>query len=562
MKKIIFLSAMAILILAVSFQAAASAVSEGVAAEEPMTISWFGPFGGEIQDGNVVQAHIEEKFNVDIVNKQLWRRDREKYKLMFASGEAPDAGYMYVTPRDYFMQGVFRSISKDMIVEHVPSMAAWLDSLGPTAWLYGLVPGEQDEYMGLVRSYDYAMGVAYMPVFRLDWLEKVDLVPKNLIHAGAGMSEGKAYWTQTPPTFDEFESILYAFRDRDLDGNDRDDTVPYAMESTVAVRGGSRGLHMVFTLFGLNGVDNYDDGQGNPIKMAVHPNLQDALKTAQKWYNERLLDTELPTVSREQRDNKVINGQAGAYTSAPVYLASGGNPAAEAWLPNAIFKRDPAAKAVLTPVPLGPDGTHTSSAKSDGTLPIDDRAIMFMVSKDVSDEKLAKILKIVEYLNWDPEGRTYAYFGVPGVHFNWSGEEGNSPAVYTDAYERGGKSGILYYAYMNFYRELHLLYVNPQTKPLQAFFGAGGAGSQSSIPSYREDLFGESNYTDLWAQYGGALNTIKEEFIWQAITQNLNIDAEWDGYVNRWLNAGGQQVHAELTKMPIVQELQKGNRVY
>ena len=552
-----FLALSATLLVVVTLQATAGADMEAAAAEEPMEISWFGPFGGEIQDGNQLQTHIEENFNVKLVNKQLWRRDREKYKLLFASGEEPDAGYMYVTPRDYYMQGVFRSIPKEMIEKHVPSMAAWLDSMGPAAWMYGLVPGKEDEYMGLVRSYDYAGGVSYFPVFRLDWLEQIDMAPADLIHAGAGPSEGKTYWTKTPYTFAEFEKILYAFRNEDLDGNGMADTIPYAMDSTI----GSRGLHMLLTLFALNNVDNYNDG-GKAVKMAVHPNLREALQVGQRWYQDGIIDSELPTVSKDQRDNKVINGLAGAYTSAPVYVASGANPSAENWLPQPIYRQDAAAKVVMTPVPIGPDGTHTGYAKSGGTLPIDARQIMFMVSRRVDDAKLAKILDIVEYLNWDREGRIYSYFGQPGVHFNWSGEPFASPVRYTEEYERGGTTGILYYPFMNFYRELHLLYVSPEQAPLQAYFGEGGEGGAIATPTYREDLFSETDYSVVWAKYAGALDTIRDEFIWEAITTDLDIDAAWDGYMQKWLRAGGSEVNAEMAKMPIVAELRKGNVVY
>ena len=552
-----FLALFTTLLVVVTLQAMAGADMEATAVEEPMEISWFGPFGGEIQDGNPVQAHIEEKFNVKLVNTQLWRRDREKYQLLFASGEEPDAGYMYVTPRDYYMQCVFRSIPKEMIVKHVPSMAAWLDSMGPAAWMYGLVPDKDDEYMGLVRSYDYAGGVSYFPVFRLDWLEKIDMAPTDLIHAGAGISEGKTYWTKTPYTFAEFEKILYAFRNEDLDGNGLADTIPYATDSTI----GSRGLHMLLTMFGLNGVDNYDDG-GTAVKMAVHPDLREALKTGQRWYRDGIIDSELPTVSKEQRDNKIINGLAGAYTSAPVYVASGANPSGENWLPHPLYAQDASAKAVMTPVPVGPDGTHTGYAKAGGTLPIDARQIMFMVSRRVDDAKLAKILDIVEYTNWDPEGRIYAYFGWPGVHFNWTGEPFKSPVQYTEEYGRGGTTGILYYPYMNFYRELHLMYVSPEQAPLQAYFGEGGEGGAIAVPSYREDLFSETDYAVVWAEYAGALDTIRDEFIWEAITSDLEIDAAWDSYVEKWLQAGGSEVHAEMAKMPIVAELRKGNVVY
>ena len=158
--------------------------------------------------------------------------------------------------------------------------------MGPMAWRYGLVPGKEDEYMGLVRSYDYATGISYFPVIRLDWLEKIGKAPKDLIYCGAAPhSEDRSYWTKTPYTFDEFEEILYAFRDGDLDGNGKPDTIPYATQGDL----GSRGLGVMLNLFGFNRVDNYNY-QGKTVKMAVHPNMKDALKTFQKWYNDKILD--------------------------------------------------------------------------------------------------------------------------------------------------------------------------------------------------------------------------------------------------------------------------------
>ena len=66
----------------------------------------------------------------------------------------------------------------------------------------------------------------------------------------------------------------------------------------------------------------------------------------------------------------------------------------------------------------------------------------------------------------------------------------------------------------------------------------------------------------MWAKYAGGLDTIRDEFIWGAITTDMDIDAEWDGYVQKWLSAGGSEVNAEMAKMPIVAELRKGNVVY
>ena len=232
-------------------------------------------------------------------------------------------------------------------------------------------------------------------------------------------------------------------------------------------------------------------------------------------------------------------------------------------MPHPLYRKDPRAKAVMTNQPIGKDGTHVGYAKSAGALPIDAKNIMFMVKRGTPDEKLAKILQMVEYMNYDKTGRIYVHFGWPGEHFNWAGEPWASYAVPTDKFHRGGSTGILTYSYMHWYRDLHVThYINPEHQPLMKFFYADGEGARIAVPAYREDVFKESKYSDLWAQYGGALNTIRDEFVWEAITKNMDIDSRWDAYVKTWLGAGGKQIHDELEKMPIVSELRKGNKVY
>ena len=58
------------------------------------------------------------------------------------------------------------------------------------------------------------------------------------------------------------------------------------------------------------------------------------------------------------------------------------------------------------------------------------------------------------------------------------------------------------------------------------------------MPAYREDVFAETDYTEVWAQFGGALNTLRDEFGWRAITTDMDIDAEWNSYVDKWMKSG------------------------
>ena len=556
MKRVIPLIYISVCLLFVGFQVSAAGQDEAPAsATEPMTISWFGLFGENIEDGNDVQVHLEQMFNVKLVNKQLDHTDTEKMSLMVASGELPDALYCSFGARNYYMRGAFRSISKDMIVAYVPSLAKYLDSMGPMAWNYALVPGETDQYMGLARSYEYKEGVTYMPFMRLDWLEKLDMVPDGLQHVGAGPSEGKSFWTKEPYTFEEFEDILYAFRDSDLDGNGKNDTIPFTGTGDF----GNKGLANLLNLFGFRDVANYNDN-GQTVKMAIHSQFKEALKLGQKWFQDGILDNELPNVSKKVREEKFASGIAGAYSNAHVYISYGGNALSSNYNPQLLYARDPDAKVVMVPIPLGMDGQQYANCVT-GTLPLDGEHI-FVAEADVSDEKLERILQIVEYTSWHPEGRVYSTFGWPGKHFDWSGEPWKSYAQFKEDFEYGGATGIRFYTYDNWYGELHNTFaVTPEARPLMDFF-TYGAGAEAAQPAYREDIFATTKYSEIWAQFYGALNTIRDEFAWRAITTDMDIDAEWDAYVAKWLKSGGKDILTEVEKMPIVNELRKGNVVY
>lgn len=556
MKMKLMIGIVSICFLPTCFQVGAAGSEEATASDtEPMTISWFGLFGKDIQDDNRVQRHLEEKFNVKLVNKQLDHTDTEKLTLMVASGEVPDALYCGFGARTYFMRGAFRSIPKEMIVENVPSMVKYLDSMGPMAWQYALVPGTDDEYMGLVRSWEYKEGVTYMPFLRLDWLEQLGMAPQELIHSGFGPSEGKSFWTKEVMTMQDFEDIMYAFRDSDPDGNGVDDTIPFTARGDF----GNKGLANVLNLFGFRDVASYNDN-GKTVKMATHSNFKLALKFAQRWYAEGLLDNELPNVSKKVREEKFANGIAGALSHALVYISIGANPLADNFLPQTLYARDPDAKVVMIPIPRGIDGEQYANSVV-GTLPLD-QDHMFVVERRVSDEKLEKILQIVQYTNWDQKGRIYSLFGWPGVDFTWAGEPWNSYCQLSEDFEYGGSGGMRFYTYDNWTADLYgTYYVTPEERPLKEYFSYG-EGAAPAKPPYREDVFAETDYTAVWTQFGGALDTIRDEFAWAAITTDMDIDAEWDGYVAKWMSSGGKEVLAELEKMPIVEELKEGNVVY
>ena len=63
------------------------------------------------------------------------------------------------------------------------------------------------------------------------------------------------------------------------------------------------------------------------------------------------------------------------------------------------------------------------------------------------------------------------------------------------------------------------------------------------------------NLRELDKRYSGQLNTIVDEFRMKAIVGEVDIDKEWDKYVENWMKNGGKETLEELDKAPEVSEL-------
>jgi hypothetical protein len=551
MKRLFALSFSLLLLAALNVSAVGTAVTTE---EEPMTISWFGKYGKDIEDGNPIQKYIEEKFNVKLVNTRINHKDGAKIDLMISSGEHPDAMYAARDMAGFFLKGAFRSIPKEMIEEYCPGYWEMINATGPLGQNFALVKGKDDEYMGLPMSMDYKKGTKYMPYFRLDWLEKAGIEVKDMQHSGARISENKAYWTKEPFTFDEFVKILYTYRDGDFDGNGKADTIPFGCRGDT----GLRGLWFLFTLYGMNGVQNYNDN-GKTVMMATHSKLKESLKTGRKWFQEKLIDSELPNVDRASSEAKIVNGIVGAYISSYNYIALGINPIWDTGITASTIKNNPETKLLLTPMPLTVDGKALGNCTVAG-LPL--AMNLFCVKRETSDEKLVKILQIYDHINFDDKAMVYTQYGWPGENFEWTGTPWDSYIKAIDGKSGwGGEYGFGFYNAATRPQKLYKLQVAPMEYPIASYFG-WGEGSKMAVPQYREDILNETDYLELWGKYNGALNTIMNEFIWEAIITDIDIDAEWDAYVERWLGAGGKEVLAELEKMPLTMEIRKGNIVY
>lgn len=74
------------------------------------------------------------------------------------------------------------------------------------------------------------------------------------------------------------------------------------------------------------------------------------------------------------------------------------------------------------------------------------------------------------------------------------------------------------------------------------------------------DPYNTTKTTDLFVQYGTALDTLSDEYEAQAITGQIDVDKTWDKYVNDFLKAGGEQIQEEQNKGILYEDVKAGRR--
>lgn len=200
--------------------------------DDHMTISWGGLTSELTEEGNPVQRHLEEKFNVTIVTAGVSRSDEEAKQLFMSSGEYPEAFYTWIDMVDWFHKGAFRTIPRDMIETYAPLHSAYRSQQGPLAWGVSLAPGTTDEYMNIPRGEHYQHHCDAVLIMRLDWLEKIGIDPFALdpkapgwdragekIDLGEPTAPDTYFWWAGHFDWDEMERAMYGFRDADFNGN-------------------------------------------------------------------------------------------------------------------------------------------------------------------------------------------------------------------------------------------------------------------------------------------------------------------------------------------------------
>jgi hypothetical protein len=217
-----------------------------------------------------------------------------------------------------------------------------------------------------------------------------------------------------------------------------------------------------------------------------------------------------------------------------------------------VLLNNPEAKILVQAPPYGPTGLRGGRC----WLRVSAFDYTFFVGADATDEELVRILQIFNYLGFDKEGVVMSRWGEEGVHFKWSGEPYASKPIPYEGIELGKDTGFMYYNHP-IYNKAYLPYAFGSW-PNQLLDYQLGEGNEYTIRPYKWDEFNETNFSAIKSEYKDALMTITNEFHFGAIVGEIDIDTEWDAYVQKWMDNGGDKWTAELDKGRVVDDMRNG----
>lgn len=339
-------------------------------------------YSTEFPDSNFVlvkefEKRTNTKLNIDWVPVTT---ATDKFNVLYASGNLPDVTFTEDMNnqqiRNLIKQGVFWDLT-DMIKDYPNLSADMLDDM----WEKSKIDGKN--YM--IPRYYPTHGGGIFPMLRKDWLDKLNL--------------------SVPTTMDELYDTLVAFKEKDPDGNGKNDSVPYSASVT--------SMAFVYNIFNDN-IGNWKlrDGELHPI--ITEKESTDALLWIKKAYDAGLFPSDFVILKFSQVTDLLKSGKAG-----------GGGYSMNNSISQTFDIKKIVPEADLIPLAslTGPSGNKftPSGAPFYG---------FFLIPKKVSEEKVKKILSFFDY-GYSPEGNELANYGIKDVHF----KEENGRRVRTEKFE-------------------------------------------------------------------------------------------------------------------------------
>lgn len=506
-----------------------AAGSTDAAAEELLHIvwGWGQDFSGDtkISEDAAIITYMEEKFDVNFDLKYF------KYGETHTS-TPPD---LFVTHARYaYAAGATRTIPRSMIEQYAPRYAEVL-TREPYGWEFNKAT-DQEAVLGLNFYDSEAETPGMYSIYRLDWLEKTGFSPPGEV---VPLHDG-LYFTDQPFTQAQFVDIMRAFTFDDPDGDGTPDTYGFVLPDN------PDGLSWCNTtlagMWGLNFNNMNDDGTAKPYFASER--YKDFLQFLSGLYDEGL------AVVRDNNSiwaDDIVAGQVGWWCDNPGNIGMYRQTSR-----GTLFEKEPEAKLLITPPEIGASGQQ--GVASNTVLPFNKNS-QWVISAQVSDAKLAKILSIFDELTFDPETWMVARYGFEDEDYHWEDKPYESRVLQS-------QQEWLDVFYKGAYRFYTFTYDGVAGKHVYQFgnnalltFATSDAGRRMVLPPYKEDVTGVfyEQSMEINNRLGsGALGQAVVDFYTSAVTGQGASDDAWDAYIATLNDNGLLEGLALLEQYPTV----------
>ncbi|MFM9327791.1 extracellular solute-binding protein [Paenibacillus mesotrionivorans] len=318
---------------------------------------------------------LEERYNIDYEFMPVASGEyNNKLGVTLASGDIPDTLLFPGLDQIYFNaidNSQFIPLEKYMAdSKEYPNLAKIPEDLKKIL-----------TYKGHIYGIPRLRGVpGHTIVMRKDWLDKLGL--------------------DVPTTYDELYTVLKAFKEKDPDGNGKDDTYGLAVGMSDA---GLIGVNAVSSGMRALAGNWVEDGKGGLIPMEFTPKAKEAFSFYAKLYKEGIIAKDFAIKKDQQVEDDFLLGKAGVYgNSAYTFFTAARYEKARAV--------NPKFELVALPPLKNADG-------SQGYMKFSGYFGIFAISADAGKDeaKVKKILKILDDQIGE-EGATFVRWGVEGTH--------------------------------------------------------------------------------------------------------------------------------------------------
>lgn len=475
--------------------------------------------GGSDPTNNMYTEYIKkgmlEDHNVEVefVKVPRWTEVEEINNLL-AAQKAPDicVTYSYPTIQTYADMGGVMDISE--LLEENKDLAPNLwDWLGETNIYW-----DRDPVDGTIWAIEGKLATSnrVLTFVRQDWLDALGIA--------------------APTTTEEFEAMLYAFKDRasELPVDNASKVIPYSVSYDV----GWRAATLIESFIDPNVSDREFYIKGFDDRKLTQEGTKEAVRLLNKWYNDGLMwnNFALYGSGDTTEDDNMKAGYVGAFTHNWDYPFRNGVDSINANLARNI---GPDAKFVAIDPFTDSNGTHTKFVSSTAG----DRKIFFPLT---NDEPLACLL----YLDWisDPAHIEYLQIGDEGVTHNvLEGGAIQTMAATGDAIMNSG---------MNIDYTITCNGLNLSTPELTRLSKAYGYAEIDPELVEQADIYAQTDARpaknvnvgaiEAEAGIGDTLSSKRDQVFDQAVVAPVDkFDAVWDEFMEDYLSSGGQDIMDE-----------------